>query len=322
MGARGRRAVTVLLVLLLVPGVVLTLVRLLDPWGGRWVQLESFTPFGIAAYGAALVVVLIWFAFARRLAIGIAAGAVAAGLALHLAWFAPMVSGANPPPREGAEPLKVMVANLHVGEADGLAVVRAASREDVDVLVVHEVTPGLLATMERAGLDSLFGHRAGRPGKNVEGTMVFATTRLGKATRLHTSWGSWEVPMGDYTLFAVHPHAPTDIGKWRRDHHVIRAAVTDEQPDLVVGDFNATPDHPPMRALAEAGYRSATELANEGWQPTWPASAGASVLGISVPNVVHIDDVLVGDTFAAVGTHTVDIAGSDHRALVAEVAVK
>ena len=152
--------------------------------------------------------------------------------------------------------------------------------------------------------------------------MLFANTRLGQATRLPTRFGSWTVSMGDYTLFAVHPHPPTEIGMWRRDHHVIRAAVTDAQPDLVIGDFNATPDHPPMRALAEAGYRSATELANEGWQPTWPASAGASVLGISVPNVVQIDDVLVGDTFAAVGTHTVDIAGSDHRALVAEVAVK
>ena len=62
MQARGRRAVTLLLVLLLVPGIVLTLVRLLEPWDGLWVRLESFTPFGIAAYGAALVVVLIRFA--------------------------------------------------------------------------------------------------------------------------------------------------------------------------------------------------------------------------------------------------------------------
>jgi hypothetical protein len=322
MRARGRRAVTLLLVLLLVPGVVLTLVRLLEPWDGRWVRLEAFTPFGIAAYGAALVIVLIRFARARRWATGLAAAGVAAGLALHLAWFAPMISGANPPPREGAEPLRVMVANLYLGAADGAAVVRTASREDVDVLVVHEVTPGLLATMERAGVDGLFGHRAGRAGRTGEGTMVFADTRLGDATRLPTRWGSWQVSTDDFTLFAVHPHAPTDIAIWRRDHHVIRTAVATVQPDLVVGDFNATPDHPPMRALAEAGYRSATELANEGWQPTWPAAAGASVLGLSVPNVVQIDDVLVGPTFAAVGTHTVDIPGSDHRALVAEVAAK
>lgn len=152
--------------------------------------------------------------------------------------------------------------------------------------------------------------------------MVFANVRLGKATRLHTNGGSWRVPIGQHTLFAVHPRAPIDIAKWRRDHYVIRSAVTDEKPDLVVGDFNATPDHPPMRALADAGYRSASELANEGWQPTWPAAAGASVLGVSVPNVVAIDHVLVGPTFAAISTHTIDIPETDHSALVAELAVK
>jgi endonuclease/exonuclease/phosphatase (EEP) superfamily protein YafD len=322
MGAWGRRAVTLLLVLLLVPGVVLTLVRLLDPWGGLWVRVEAFTPFGIAAYGVALVVVLIRFAVARRWATGIAVAAVAIGLVLHLAWFAPMISGANPPPSEGAEPLRVMVANLYAGQTDGLDVVRTASEEDVDVLVATEVTPAALDRMERAGLDSLFGHRAGRPDPGVKGTMVFASVRLGRASRLGTTWDSWRVPMGKHTLFAVHPHPPTDLAKWRRDHYVIRAAVTDEQPDLVAGDFNATPDHQPMRALSEAGYRSASELANEGWQPTWPAVAGASLLGISVPNVVDIDHVLVGHSFAAISTHTIDIPESDHRALVAELAAK
>lgn len=309
-----------LLVLLLAPAVVLTSVRLLDPWGGGWVRVQSFTPLAIAAYGAALLVLLVRFALARRWGRGIAAAAVALGLALHLGWYAPMVSGANPPPRAGAEPLRVMVANLHLGRADGLAVVEAASREDVDVLVVTEVTPGVLATMERAGLEGLFGYRAGRPGRDRAGTMVFASTRLGRATRIPTTWGSWRVPMGRHTLFAVHPHAPTDIGRWRRDHHLLRAAVAAGEPDLVAGDFNATPDHPPMRMLADAGYRSATELANAGWQPTWPA--GASVLGIPFPNTVQLDDVLVGPSFAAVDAHTVDVPESDHRALVAEVAVK
>ena len=318
---RGRWAVMVVVLLFVLPGVVLTLVRLLEPWDGRWVRLESFTPLGIAAYGAALLVLLLWLAVARRRPIGIAAIAVTGGLLLHLAWFAPMVLGANPPPREGAESLRVMVANLYAGQADGLDVVRAASEEHVDLLVATEVTPDALARMERAGLDSLFPHRAGSAAPGVEGTMVFANVRLGRASRLPTSWGSWRVPMGKYTLFAVHAHAPTDITMWRRDHHAIRTAVTNEQPDLVVGDFNATTDHPPMRALAEAGYRSAAEVANEGWQPTWPA-AGESVLGIPVPNVVLIDHVLVGPAFAAVSTHTLAIPESDHRALVAEVAAK
>jgi endonuclease/exonuclease/phosphatase (EEP) superfamily protein YafD len=319
---RGRRAVTIAVLLLVAPGVLLTLVRLFEPWDGVWVRLESFTPLGVAVYAVALVVLLLRLAVTRRRPVGIAALAVAGGLTLHLAWFAPMVLGSNPPPREGAESLRVMVANLYVGRADGLDVVQAANEEDVDVLVATEVTPSSLARMERAGLDSLFPYRAGEPGGDKAGTMVFADIRLGRATRIPTSGGSWRVPMGSYTLFAVHPHAPTDIARWRRDHYLIRAAVTAEEPDLVVGDFNATTDHQPMRALAAAGYRSATELANEGWQPTWPAAAGPSVLGVSVPNVVLIDHVLVGPGFAAISTHTLDIPETDHRAVVAEVAAK
>ena len=63
------------------------------------------------------------------------------------------------------------------------------------------------------------------------------------------------------------------------------------------------------------GYRS-----ESAW--VWPAAGGPSVLGISVPNVVTIDHVLVGPAYAAVSTHTLDLPESDHRALVAEVALK
>jgi len=321
MRVRGRAVGLLALGLVLAPAVVLTVVRLFEPWGERWVRLEAFTPLAIVMYGVALLALLVRFAMARRWGRGLAAAAVALGLALHIAWFSPMISGANPPPRAGAEPLRVMVVNLYAGRADGLDVVRAASEEDIDVLVVTEMTPAALARMESAGLESLFPHRAGRSGRSKLGTMVFADVRLGHATPLSTSGASWRVPMGKYTLFAVHPYAPTDIAKWRRDHYLIRTAVVDEQPDLVVGDFNATTDHPQMRALADAGYRSAAEPANEGWQPTWPA-AGQSVLGISVPNVVEIDHVLVGPTFAGISTHTLDIPESDHRAVVAEVAPK
>ena len=321
MRVRGRAVGLLALGLVLAPALMLTVVRLFEPWGERWVRLEAFTPLAIVMYGVALLALLVRFAMARRWGRGLAAAAVALGLALHIAWFSPMISGANPPPRAGAEPLRVMVVNLYAGRADGLDVVRAASEEDIDVLVVTEMTPAALARMESAGLESLFPHRAGRSGRSKLGTMVFADVRLGHATPLSTSGASWRVPMGKYTLFAVHAYAPTDIAKWRRDHYLIRTAVVDEQPDLVVGDFNATTDHPQMRALADAGYRSAAELANEGWQPTWPA-AGQSVLGISVPNVVEIDHVLVGPTFAGISTHTLDIPESDHRAVVAEVAPK
>ena len=43
-------------------------------------------------------------------------------------------------------------------------------------------------------------------------------------------------------------------------------------------------------------------------------------LGLALPPLAQIDHVLVGPSMAAVGMHTVDLPGSDHRGVVAEVA--
>jgi endonuclease/exonuclease/phosphatase (EEP) superfamily protein YafD len=152
--------------------------------------------------------------------------------------------------------------------------------------------------------------------------MVFARLPLGEPTRVPTTHGSWAMTVGDLGLLAVHPSPPTDVDAWRRDHATIRAAIASSSPDLVVGDFNATPDHPPMRALADAGYRAVSELANEGWQPTWPANGGFRVLGVPLPRSAQIDHVLVGERLAAIRSSTFPLAGTDHRPLVAEVARK
>jgi len=306
----------------LLAGLLLTLSRAFEPVGDWSVRLVAFTPLGMACYAVALLVLLAGFAHRRRPIRAVGAVLALAGLVLHGWWFAPMVTGANPPALGGAETLTVMTANLYVGEGDGLAVVAAASEEDVDVLVLQEITPGLLATMDSGGLEDLFPHRAGEPGDAAEGTMIFSRQPLEEVQELDTTWGGWEVTLGSLTLLGVHPISPVDVGGWRRDHAIVLEAARGSEADLVVGDLNATTDHEPMRRLADAGYRAATELANAGWQPTWPAHGRTSVLGVPLPHLVQIDHVLMSPTLAALGTHTIDIPGTDHRALVAEVAVK
>jgi endonuclease/exonuclease/phosphatase family metal-dependent hydrolase len=187
---------------------------------------------------------------------------------------------------------------------------------------VQEITEADLADMDRAGLADLLPHRAGDPGYGSDAVMVFARTELGEATRTDTWHDGWIVPWGDLTVVATHPQAPTVPDLWRGDHAALLDAVREHDPDLVVGDFNATADHAPMRALADEGYRDVGELANGGWQPTWPSSGEVDLLGLPVPSLAQIDHVLVGARLAAIGMRTRDIPGSDHRAVVAEVAVK
>ncbi|MFC6343354.1 endonuclease/exonuclease/phosphatase family protein, partial [Nocardioides hankookensis] len=224
-----------------------------------------------------------------------------------------------PPAADGATPVVVMTANLRLGEADGIEVVGAATEAHVDLLVVEEVTPAVLADMDRAGLKELLPYRVGLPGTMATGTMAFATTPLTDGTRLSTPLGSWSFTMGDLRVLAVHPTYPVDASGWAHDQQVVRDAVADDEPDVVVGDFNATVDHQPLRDLADLGYRDVGELANDGWHPTWPASGAFDLLGLPL---AQIDHVLLGDRLAALGMHTVGIPGSDHRGVVATVARK
>lgn len=307
---------------LLLPGLVLTTTRAFEPGGAWGVRLAAFTPLGLVCYALSLGLLVAGFLHRRQATRAVGVVLALAGLGLHGWWFSPMVSGANPPPADGAETLTVMTANLYVGEGDGLALVAAASEEDVDLLVVQEITAGLLATMESGGLEALFPHRVGEPAEGGEGTMVFAREPLTEASRLDTTWGGWEVTLGSLTVLGVHPVSPVQVTKWRRDHDVVLEAAVASDADLVVGDLNATTDHEPIHRLADEGYRSATELANEGWQPTWPARGRTSLWGVPLPHLVQIDHVLLGPSLAALGTHTLEIPGTDHRALVAEVAVK
>ena len=62
--------------------------------------------------------------------------------------------------------------------------------------------------------------------------------------------------------------------------------------DLVVGDLNASLDHPTLRDLVDAGWRDSVELANDGFAPTWPVDSSFPVLGL-LPPTVQIDHVMV-----------------------------
>ena len=40
---------------------------------------------------------------------------------------------------------------------------------------------------------------------------------------------------------------------------------------ILAGDFNATLDHPELRAVLDRGYVDAADAASGGLKPTWPA---------------------------------------------------
>lgn len=302
------------------PALLLTLARLVDNDNGSLIRIESFTPLALPIY----VVLLVLLAFGAARASGrrrprvVAAALALAGLLLHAWWFAPQVVGSDPGPAQGAPRITVMNANLYEGRADAQDVVDAVRENHVDLLVLEEITPGLLEEMDGLGLADLLPQRVGEPDYMVAGTMILANQPLTGHVRLRTTFQGWQATYGSLTVLGVHPVAPVEPDGWRADHAAVLAQAEAADADLVVGDMNATPDHEVMRALDDAGFRDAGEVANEGWQPTWPANH-VSIFP-ALPPLVRIDHVLIGDSLASLGTHTVDIDGTDHLALVATVA--
>ncbi len=111
------------------------------------------------------------------------------------------------------------------------------------------------------------------------------------------------------------PPLPGHIGPWKQELGRIKdeAAARRPEPLLLAGDFNASQDHAAFRAILEAGrLQDAARLARASRTPTWPAEG-------PLPLFVQIDHVLVSDDFSVRSIRFLDIDGSDHRAVLADL---
>lgn len=306
--------------------VLLTVCRLFTPSPRPWVLATAFVPY--AALGYAVVVLLLVVAFrrvrgARGRWVGATAALAVAGLVFHLALLVPLYAGGHP---HGRPDLTVMTANLRLGEADPRSVVRLARDQHVDVLVLEEVTPEAAAALGAAGILATLPHAAGAPAPWAGGTVVLSRFALTSQIALATGNGGYrmrvEAPR-PFWLVAVHPSQPLREGAgWLQDWAVINRTLDGlDGPRLLVGDFNSTLDHGPVRSALGRGLRDAAAAADSGWQPTWPSGVRPYRLALGV-GLFAIDHVLVSAPFGALATRTFDVAGTDHRALVARLALR
>jgi endonuclease/exonuclease/phosphatase family metal-dependent hydrolase len=285
----------------------------------RWpILLASFSGYALLGFAAVLLACAVAVRRSRhRWWLGLAALVALAGLVVQGLAQAPyFVGGASGKPN-----LTVMTSNLEFGRGDAATVVRTVAERGVDVLVLEEVTPTELTALKAAGLDDLLPHQQGTAVVTAAGTMVFSRWRLDDARPFQVRNTGLDLRVGaptPFRLLAVHAAQPVLEPKtWRRDMDRIRvraATSTAEGPTIVAGDFNATRDHQPWRAILGGGLRDAAEQAGSGWQPTWPHSHRSWV-----PPVIAIDHVMTSHQYAATRTRTVVVAGTDHRALVANL---
>jgi endonuclease/exonuclease/phosphatase (EEP) superfamily protein YafD len=234
------------------------------------------------------------------------------------------VSGPGPAPARGAPRIQVMTLNAQLGHADAGQVVAAVRDQAVNLLVVTELTSGLAHELTISGLgrylDPVWVEVPAAPAGGIgvwstrTGTPPATSVVGGTRWPAGTSW----LTLGGTQVWvtSVHVSAPMLVGssRWRDDLAALAGSVRGRQgPRLVVGDLTATPWNAPFRQLTATGVQDAANVAGGGLRATWPAWS-------PVP-VTALDHVLVGGGISVRSVSTRRIAGTDHLALTANLAL-
>ena len=213
--------------------------------------------------------------------------------------------------------VRVMASNLYFGRGDPKTDVELVRAHDVDVLNLVELTPEAAEELGRAGLFDLLPHRVFQPveagrGSGVASRHPLVPLDLAGPALLQQPGARVEVGSAAIEVVAVHPVPPTGApATWKAEMRGLPPAPSDGPIRILAGDFNATLDHGTFRRLLRAGYRDAGERRGAGLRHTWPTG------GWWPP--VTIDHVLVDRRAAVVGYRVLDVPGSDHRAVLAEL---
>lgn len=227
----------------------------------------------------------------------------------------------------GAAPLRLVTANLLLDNADVAAVGRALAGCGADVLCLQELTPAHLDALRAGGLLDALPHAVLDPRPGYHGSAVLSRWPLRgevlDVVGLPVAAAEVDTPAGPLRVVAVHvvnpvsrtPGAPRT---WRAQLAELgrHAGLALERgvPVVLAGDWNATLDHAPLRALLRRGLRDAHRVAGRGpgfsW-PHWPSHP--------LPPLMRIDHVLVSDALGVRRAVTVPTRGSDHRRVVVDL---
>ena len=316
----GKRiGVTVLVWLLLLPGAAWAVIRFGGWERGVLVQLFAFTP-----YAAVWVWLPALIALVTRRWLGAAVAVVAAGL-LATAVLPRALADGDRGPSTGV-PIQALTSNVLAGSADPERLVRLVRENDVSVLALQEFTPAMQTRLTAAGMDTLLPHTSIAAEYGTTGSAVYSRFPIaGGGSRRNgggflQAYGTVQPPgAGPLYVESAHPVAPYSVrvlGDWRDDIRNQPRPDSAGPATILLGDFNSTLDHQPLRELIARGYRNAADADGSGLLGTW----GAYGRGPALPPVT-IDHVLVD---RRIGVRDVEVHGvpsTDHRSVLAALTV-
>lgn len=254
------------------------------------------------AFSAALLGMLSIF---LRLWLASAMSAVAAIAALAFLAAPPAA------PAEGAAGLRIVSQNLGSWNRERGRAVAMLDREDADVVMLQEYTPGWHRSL--AGIRRRYEHVVLLPKSGSFGIALYSKVPITGSTllflgRTETPFIAAEIESHPFSGFMIAVHFQPPMSAFRssdRNRQLSELAAylqALERPFIVVGDFNNTPWSP---SLAEFLAGTNGRVAYPAWLATWPAPLGP--VGIPIDLAVGSESVLFGER------SLVPAVGSDHR---------
>ena len=221
---------------------------------------------------------------------------------------------------ESDHSVRVMVANVKTSNANHKAILDVINNSNPDVVAVLELSPKLASYLQKNA--SSFPNQYLEPRNHNFGIGIISRFPL-KNVEVLESGPTPKIPSYSFgfglgeticQLIATHPLPPMkgELAAKRNKQLNEMADTLDRQADrLLIGDFNVTPWSPFFhRLLEDAELRDASK--GFGLTPTW--SIFPTYLG-----GLKIDHILVSENFATRSFEVVEIPGSDHNAIVAEL---
>jgi endonuclease/exonuclease/phosphatase (EEP) superfamily protein YafD len=299
---------------------------------------NASTPFVVAAWAAFLVRALQFHLGLLLLVIALA-GAFGRGRRLFLAAVPPLLftlvpallqflPRTPPPPAGGSPALRVMSVNLLMVNQETDAMIAEIRAADPDVLLIQEYTDHWHRAL-RGSLGGAYPHHSYVDQDDSFGAAVYSKTPFVEEVEQFVPLSHNACPqfravieyagrrVALYNIHLLPPRTPEYTTGHRLQFADLLDVLRDEPlPYVLAGDFNFPETAPQHAALRRAGVREAHELAGKGRGATWPVNGPFRYL----PGL-RFDHVYLSPAFTATRCETGAGKGSDHRPVVADVAL-
>lgn len=315
-----RIGILVLLIIVLLGCLLVVGLRTFGVSRGLAIPLVALTPY-------VFVVALVGLVVAGLIRSWVPAGLFALCAALVAWWWVPAFVGKSIP-AERPGPV-VMTANLRFGQANPEQIVNLVRENHIQILAVEELTPSAIDGLQRAGLSTLLPNEYLNPRSAAAGSGIYSSLTLTDRSQINGTYFPTLVAKVQFgaqpvTVIVVHPVAPRtspSFDSWRMAlQQIANYSESVSGAVVMLGDFNATRDHEPFRAIEAKGYTDAATVYGAGLFRTW--STVPVMSGLPAWPFVGIDHVLERNTGWGTPTKVTayDVSNTDHRSVVVSYA--